>query len=115
MEDKGMVPVAIAVGDKNVGKSLASRCMLALMGRSQVFYRRVTDAMQTRVLEECTMPFVLDDAGRTSEDTKKLMDLFLNIFNGGGIGNCLHVFNSATSPIITMNDWVLDGMNNDKA
>ena len=110
-----MVLITIAIGDKNVGKSRASKCMLAVTGRRQVFYRRITDAMQTRVLDECTLPFVLDDAGRSSEEKKKLTDLLLDIFNGAGVANCNRLCNSNTSPIITMNDWVLADLNIDKA
>jgi hypothetical protein len=115
LKAKGMVPITIAIGDKNVGKSRASKCMLAVTGRRQVFYRRITDAMQTRVLDECTLPFVLDDAGRSSEEKKKLTDLLLDIFNGAGVVNCNRLCNSNTSPIITMNDWVLADLNLDKA
>ncbi|KXJ29150.1 uncharacterized protein LOC114576326 [Exaiptasia diaphana] len=71
--------------------------------------------MQTRVLDECTMPFVLDDAGRTTEERKKLVDLLLDIFNGGGIANCNRVSKSTTSPIITMNDWILADLYIDRA
>ncbi|KAK3708385.1 hypothetical protein QZH41_016642 [Actinostola sp. cb2023] len=71
--------------------------------------------MQTRVLDECTIPFVLDDAGRTTDEKKKLTDLLLDIFNGGGIANCQRMSKSTTSPIITMNDWVLADLNSDKA
>jgi len=112
---KGMVPVTIAIGDRNLGKSRAAKCMLAVTGRSPVFFRRITDAMQTRVLDECTIPFVLDDAGRTTDEKKKLTDLLLDIFNGGGIANCQRMSKSTTSPIITMNDWVLADLNSDKA
>lgn len=112
---KGMVPVAIAIGDRNLGKSRAAKCMLAVTGRSQVFFRRISDAMQTRVLNECTLPFVLDDAGRTTDEKRKLTDLLLDIFNGGGVANCKRLCNSTTSPIITMNDWVLADLNCDKA
>jgi hypothetical protein len=115
LKEKGMVPVTIAIGDKNVGKSRAAKCMLALTGRSNVFYRRITDAMQTKVLDECTLPFVLDDAGRTSEEKKKLKHLLLDTFNGGGVANCLKLCNSATTPVITMNDWVLADLNADDA
>ena len=33
---KHMVPINIAIGDKVLGKSCATKCMLALTGRSQV-------------------------------------------------------------------------------
>lgn len=112
---KRMVPITIAIGDKNVGKSRAAKCMLALTGRSQVFYRRITDAMQTRVLDECTLPFVLDDVGRTSDEKKTLTDLLLDTFNGAGIAKCNRLSKSTTSPLLTMNDWVLADLTTDKA
>ena len=108
-----MVPITITIGDRNLGKSRSSNCMLAVTRRRQAFYRRITDAMQTRVLDECTLPFVLDDAGRTSDEKKKLVDLLLDIFNGAGKANCNGICNSNTSPIITMNDWVLADLNID--
>lgn len=115
MDMKGEVPIAIAIGDKNLGKSRAAKCMLSLTGRTKAFYRRISDAMQTRVLDECTMPFVLDDAGRTTDERKKLVDLLLDIFNGGGIANCNRVSKSTTSPVITMNDWILADLCIDRA
>ncbi len=115
MQDKGMVPVTIAIGDKNVGKSRVAKCMLAVTGRMNVFYQRISDAMQTRALDKCALPFVLDDAGRTSEEKKKLTDLLLDTFNGGGVANCRQICKSTTSPVLTMNDWVLADLNSDKA
>ena len=47
MQEKGMVPVTIAIGDKNVGKSRVAKCMLAVTGRMNVFlsenFRRDAD------------------------------------------------------------------------
>lgn len=103
----------IVIGDRNLGKSRTAKCMLSLTGRPQAFYRRISDAMQSRVLNECTMPFVLDDAGRTP-DEKKLTDFLLDTFNGGVI-NCSRVTKSSTSPVITMNDYVLADLDRDKA
>ncbi len=62
--------------------------MLAVTGRRQGFCRRITDTMQTRVLDEWTLPFVFADGGRTSDEKKKLVDLLLDIFNGAGKTNC---------------------------
>ena len=44
----------------------------------------------------------------------QLEDLLLDIFNGGGVANCKRLCNSTTSPIITMNDWVLAALNCDQ-
>ena len=115
LEVKKVVPVTIAVGDKNLGKSRASKCMLAVTGRSHVFYRRISYAMKTRLLDECTLPFVIDDVGRTSEEKKKITDLLLDCFNGAATANCNGTCTTNTTPIITMNDWVLAELNSDEA
>lgn len=115
LQIKGVVPVTIVIGDRNLGKSCAAKCVLSLIGRPQAFYRRISEAMQTRVLNECTMPFVLDDAGRTTEEKRKLIDLLLNTFNGGSVANYMRLSKSTTSPVITMNDYVLADLNTDKA
>ena len=62
------VPVVIAVGPSETGKTLMAKMAASVIGLPHAFYGRATPAMMTHLLSEALF-FVLNDPDITSKDT----------------------------------------------
>ena len=75
----GMCPTPVAVGPKNVGKSTAAKCLLALLGTPQFFVRDISATQRSVLTSRKTFPTVFNDPS----DIGKVKHLIDNTLNAG--------------------------------
>ena len=103
------LPLPIAYGPPNSGKSKAAKLAVAACGNSKGVYTEITSAVGRKLLAQPT-PFVYDDPN----DPSLLKELLIAAFGGSEVGTSHLLNHSRTIPIITANNFIIENLSLDE-
>ncbi len=99
------LPLPIAYGPPNRGKSKAAKLAIAACGNSNGVYTDITSAVGRKLLSQPT-PFLYDDPN----DPSLLKELLIAVFGGSELGTSHLLHHSRTIPIITANKFIIENL-----
>jgi hypothetical protein len=97
------LPLPIAYGPPNRGKSKAAKLCVAACGNTKGVYTEITLAVCRNLLSQPT-PFVYDDPS----DPFLLKELLISAFGGSEAGTRHLLDHSRTIPLITANNFIVE-------
>lgn len=103
------LPLPIAYGPPNRGKSKSAKLAVAACGNAKGVYTEITSAVGRRLLSQPT-PFVYDDPN----DPNLLKELLIAAFGGSEVGTSHALDHSRTIPIITANQFIIENLSVDE-
>lgn len=109
MSEYDLVPITIAYGSSNRGKSKAAKLAVAACGNPQGVYTDITPAAARKLLGTAA-PFLLDDP----DDTAILRELLITTFGGAELGTAHALVKPRTAPIITANLYIIESLSEDE-
>lgn len=108
MEQFDLLPLPIAFGPPNRGKSWAAKFAVASCGNQKGVYTDITSAVARKLVSQ-PIPFVYDDPN----DSSLIKELLITVFGGSEVGTAHNVSHSRTTPIITANTFIIESLADD--
>lgn len=111
MEQFDLLPLPIAFGPPNRGKSWAAKFAVASCGNQKGVYTDITSAMATG--SWCRNQFHLYNNYDDPNDSSLIKELLITVFGGSEVGTAHNVSHSQTTPIITANTFIIESLADD--
>ncbi len=102
MNEYDLVPISIAYGPSNRGKSKAAKLAVAACGNPGGVYTDITSAVARKMLETAA-PFLLDDP----DEPAVVRELLITTFGGAELGTAHALVKPRNAPIITANVYII--------